>query len=1736
MPHEEESAPRPKFVDETPGSPFDDTFEFEENVPKRRPSRGASILRKFGNLGKNNNSGSNGAERDENARVTFDEHDDASSFAPQSEHPRKNEDHLLALEDDEDDNDDDHSFSATPRLGGIDDEDVGGHPTFEDVSLDAADQGDSDNKYATSSQTHQEMKRLRMGTRRNPKGNANVGRAKTLRWAKKNFHNPFEDPKKDGSVDETGMQNRADQVRTLYFNTPLPQNMVDEEGKPINRYPRNKIRTTKYTPLTFFPKNIMLQFQNFANVYFLVLIILGGFSIFGVTSPGLNAVPLIVIVIITAIKDAFEDSRRTVLDLEVNNTRTYILQGMENPNVSSDNVSLWRKFKKANSKILFQFIQFCKSRTTEEGKRKRLQARRAKLQGTRLSSDKPRGSLDSIEDYRMSADFGGARYSQDFDNLGRVVSKTDDVNIIDKDLPMNTECRFNKDYWKNVRVGDVVRIHNNDEIPADVILLSTSDLDGACYVETKNLDGETNLKVRQSLKCSHKIRNSRDVTRTKFWIESEGPHANLYSYQGNFKWMDRKDDELKNEPITINNMLLRGFTLRNTKWAMGLVIFTGDDTKTMLNSGITPTKKSRISRELNFSVLINFLLLFILCFISAIANGANYGKENQSRNSFEFGTVAGKPATNGFVSFWVAVILYQSLVPISLYISVEIIKTAQAAFIYGDVLLYNARLDYPCTPKSWNISDDLGQIEYIFSDKTGTLTQNVMEFKKATVNGVSYGRAYTEALAGLRKRQGVDTDSEGRREKEEIAKDKDIMINELRAISSNSQFSPDDLTFISKEFVRDLQCDNGEYQQRCCEHFMLALSLCHSVLVEPSKQDPNKLDLKAQSPDEAALVGTARDVGFSFVGKTKKGLLVEIQGVTKEFRILNVLEFNSSRKRMSCIVQIPPANPGDDPRALLICKGADSVIYSRLKRSGAANDETLLERTALHLEQFATEGLRTLCLAQREISWPEYVKWNKKYDAAAAALTNREEQLDEVADMIERELVLLGGTAIEDRLQDGVPDSISLLGEAGVKLWVLTGDKVETAINIGFSCNLLTNEMELLIVKQAGDDVEEFGSDPFEVVNTLLTKYLREKFSMTGSETELSDAIREHGLPQGEFGVVIDGDALKLALSNDDIRRKFLLLCKNCKAVLCCRVSPSQKAAVVKLVREWLSVMTLAIGDGSNDVAMIQSADVGIGIAGEEGRQAVMCSDYAIGQFRYLTRLILVHGRWSYKRLAEMIPQFFYKNVIFTLALFWYGIYNDFDGSYLFEYTYVMFYNLVFTSLPVIFLGILDQDVNDTVSLIVPQLYRVGILRLEWNQYKFLWYMFDGLYQSIICFFFPYLVYHKTMIASNNGLGLEHRYYVGVMVTTIAVVTCNTYILLHQYRWDWFTTLFIALSCLVVFFWTGIWTSSISSGEFWKAGARVYGSPSFWGVFFVSVLFCLLPRFTWDCYNKMFNPRDVDIVREMWLRGDFDHYPQGYDPTDPNRPNISKGGRFGENVISLGALSNGVGDDYSHDTVTTEEIPMHVMDFQDGSPRQFMKEEPWKSSPRENQDLLYSPRIQQQQEQQKQQQDSDHLSKSEQLRKLEQLRQLEQLEKLEEAEQEQQLQLSSMTGASNTPKSMTTAPQAPSFYRPLRSPHGPIRASYDVPRGPYIPRSSQDPPRGSYNYPRHSYDRARASMDRPRRSRVDGDPTRASLERTRTDMLANNQLDYRYSTDRARTSLDLPGVTHAVNLMNQGKK
>jgi phospholipid-translocating ATPase len=1017
------------------------------------------------------------------------------------------------------------------------------------------------------------------------------------------------------------------------------------------------------------------------------------------------------------------------------------LVGWENVNVEEDNVSFWRRFKKGNTRV-FGAVWHAISGTwkkKEDAKPKpqkgahvdprlSIQTTHSPWDATGTPHSQRQSFMSAREDIQMtpvpsplpkSSNAPPPDLDVDVTSPTRLANQlaAHDIkgDLVNRDLPISGKARFHKDAWKSLVVGDFVRIYNDDEIPADIIILATSAADGACYVETKNLDGETNLKVRSALRCGRSIKHARDCERAQFVIDSEPPQPNLYKFNGAINWQqqlpwnEHGEPVPMSEPISIDNMLLRGCNLRNTEWALGIVIFTGHDTKIMMNAGITPSKRARIARELNFNVICNFGVLLVMCLIAAIANGIAWAQTDSSLHWFEYGSIGGTPGLTGFITFWASIIQFQNLIPISLYISLEIVRTLQAYFIYSDLGMYYEPIDQPCIPKSWNISDDVGQIEYIFSDKTGTLTQNVMEFKKATINGQPYGEAYTEAQAGMNKRLGIDVEQEAAQVKAEIARAKLRALAGLRELHDNPYLHDEDLTFIAPDFVDDLAGKHGEEQQKANEHFMLALALCHTVISEKQMGDKTKMIFKAQSPDEAALVSTARDMGFTVLGMHNDMLELNIMGEDRHYPVLNTIEFNSSRKRMSSIIRMP------DGKIMLFCKGADSVIYSRLKKG---EQRELRLQTAKHLEMFAVEGLRTLCIAQRELSEQEYIAFRKEHDIAAKALENREEKLEEVADKIEQDLTLLGGTAIEDRLQDGVPDTIALLGDAGIKLWVLTGDKVETAINIGFSCNLLNNDMDLLRIQVNEDESGQTSEDDYlQAAEQELDRGLT-GFNMTGSDEELKKAKRDHEPPAPTHGLVIDGFTLRWVLS-DRLQQKFLLLCKQCKSVLCCRVSPAQKAAVVSMVKNGLDVMTLSIGDGANDVAMIQEADVGVGIAGEEGRQAVMSSDYAIGQFRFLQRLVLVHGRWSYRRLAESISNFFYKNMVWTWSVFWYQAFCNFDISYIFDYTYILMFNLFFTSVPVVLMGVLDQDVSDKVALAVPQLYRRGIERLEWTQTKF---------------------------------------------------------------------------------------------------------------------------------------------------------------------------------------------------------------------------------------------------------------------------------------------------------------------------------------------------------------------------------------------------------------------------------
>ncbi|OBZ91812.1 Phospholipid-transporting ATPase DNF1 [Choanephora cucurbitarum] len=1273
------------------------------------------------------------------------------------------------------------------------------------------------------------------------------------------------------------------QRRKIYVNMKPPASDYDEKGRLIGHsYVPNRIRTAKYTPLSFIPKNLFEQFRNVANLYFLFLVILQCFPIFGVVEPAVSALPIIAILIITGIKDAIEDTKRNKSDQRVNRARTLTLIHWKNVNLPEQ-----EKGRFHTVHVLLGFFCMLAGVDNRFTHTYRMAFVRKPSQPVELDFDRPLNQVDENTSEENQSTSDNQPSSSTFYNKVRLRSgtfRTDlngffksssaagkqiyrpgiiphsvlhrtttasirrrsssvhintDCSALSPDEPPSPECKVGWQYvqWQDVQVGDYVMIQNDEEVPADIIILSTSEKDNLCYVETQNLDGETNLKVRQGLKATGELRTVHDCERAYFYFESEPPNVNLYQYNGVMRWdIEQPDGEStvthqKTEAVTYNNLLLRGCVLRNTRWAIGVIVYTGAETKIMLNSGSTPSKRSKMSKATNPYVVANFCILAILCIISSVLSSVNFNASGSSRY-FDYGIEGTSASYLGFITFWVTLILYQNIVPISLYISVEIVKTLVAYFVYADLDMYHEPTDAPCIPKTWNICDDLGQIEYIFSDKTGTLTQNVMESRKATINGISYGMGKTEASAGADIRQGSDISD---MKQDDLDHAREIMYSKQATLFENKYIGPNP-TLIDPAIYNDLERD--DLHAASVAHFFSALALCHTALADrPDRTDRHHIEYKAQSPDESALVASARDLGFVFLGRESNVLTVEVMGRKKKYDLLNVLEFNSNRKRMSVIVK-----PHESDRIVLLCKGADSVIYDRLCTDFGDQHELdqaqarLREITLEHLEGFANEGLRTLCLAYRFISQREYRSWNRRFQEASAAIYSREDRIEEICEEIEVNMLLMGGTAIEDRLQDGVPETIAELSRSGIKLWVLTGDKTETAINIGFSCNLITLDMELVVVK-----AEDRESTASELERAL------ERVDRVGDTKRCA--------------LVIDGITLKFALE-PQTETKLLDLGTRCASVVCCRVSPKQKAQVVRLVKKGLRVMTLAIGDGANDVSMIQEANVGVGISGVEGRQAVMASDYAIAQFRFLQKLLLVHGRWSYLRIAEMVMGFFFKNIVWTFVLFWYQLFCQFNGSMMFEYVLVTLYNVVFTSLPIIFMGIWDQDLNAKVSSLYPELYRMGLRNDKFKTWRFYLTVLDGIYQSSVCFFFPYMLLLGGPV-DPEGRDQNGMYSFGTIVSSIVVIVANLFVVVSLYSFTWIQILVISLSILVYYVIVCIYAQF---NTFLFAGQHsLFGTGNYWMTLILTIVACFLPRVVAKHYRHQYRPYDNDIIREQEL-------------------------------------------------------------------------------------------------------------------------------------------------------------------------------------------------------------------------------------------------------------------------------
>ncbi|XP_024973098.1 probable phospholipid-transporting ATPase 4 [Cynara cardunculus var. scolymus] len=998
--------------------------------------------------------------------------------------------------------------------------------------------------------------------------------------------------------------------------------------------------------------------------------------------------------------------------------------------------------------------------------------------------------------------------------------------------------------WMNIRVGDVLKVEKDQFFPADLLLLSSSYEDGICYVETMNLDGETNLKVKRSLEATLTLDDDAAFKDFKGTIKCEDPNPNLYAFVGNLEY-DRQIF-----PLDPSQILLRDSKLRNTGHVYGVVIFSGHDSKVMQNATKSPSKRSTIEKQMDKIIYVLFTLLVLISLISSIGFAIKTGY--QMPNWWYMPQDAKKiynptrPFLSGCIHLITALILYGYLIPISLYVSIELVKVLQALFINRDIHMYDEETGTPAQARTSNLNEELGMVDTILSDKTGTLTCNQMDFLKCSIAGIPYGMRSSEVELAAASQMAEDLEGHGHDFSRTGGQNGSEI--ELETVPTpKGESSPTRIKGFSFEDHR-LMNGNWSREPNADVHllFFRVLALCHTAIPELN-EETGTYSYEAESPDEGAFLVAAREFGFEFCKRTQSSILVREQHysyeepIEREFKILNLLDFTSKRKRMSVIVQ------DETGQILLLCKGADSIIFDRLAKNGRVYEEA----TTKHLNDYGEAGLRTLALAYRKLEESEYSAWNDEFVKAKTAITgDREAMLERVSDMMERDLILIGATAVEDKLQQGVPQCIDKLAQAGLKLWVLTGDKMETAINIGFSCSLLRQGMKQICITTTVD-----------MLNQDSKKAVKENIVM--QITNASQMIKLEKDPHAAFALIIDGKMLSYALE-DDLKHQFLSLAVDCASVICCRVSPKQKAMVTRLVKEGTGKTTLAIGDGANDVGMIQEADIGVGISGVEGMQAVMASDFSIAQFRFLERLLVVHGHWCYKRIAQMICYFFYKNIAFGLTLFYFEAFTGFSGQSVYDDWYMLLFNVVLTSLPVIALGVFEQDVSSEICLQFPALYQQGPRNLFFDWYRIFGWMGNGLYCSLIVFFLNIIIFYDQ--AFRVGGQTADMTVVGTAMFTCVIYAVNCQIALTMSHFTWIQHFLIGFSIIAWYVFLilyGMLSPELAGNAYKIFVEALAPAPIFWLSTLLVTVACNLPYLAHISFQRSFNPMDHHVIQEI---------------------------------------------------------------------------------------------------------------------------------------------------------------------------------------------------------------------------------------------------------------------------------
>ncbi|KAG6763373.1 hypothetical protein POTOM_030787 [Populus tomentosa] len=915
---------------------------------------------------------------------------------------------------------------------------------------------------------------------------------------------------------------------------------------------------------------------------------------------------------------------------------------------------------------------------------------------------------------------------------------------------------FRQKKWKDIQVGEILKIQANETFPCDIVLLSTSEPTGVAFVQTVNLDGESNLKTRYA----------KQETISKIpGEEMINGLINVVSICAAV-WLRRHKDELDILPFYRRKDFAHGAPQNFNYYGWGLEIF---------------------------------------------------------------------------FTFLMSVIVFQIMIPISLYISMELVRVGQAYFMIRDMLLYDEESNSRFQCRSLNINEDLGQIKYVFSDKTGTLTENKMEFQRASIWGVDY--------------------SDGRT----VSRNDPVQAVDGNILQPKMEVKVDPQLLDLSRSGKDTKGAKHVHD------FLLALAACNTIVPlvvdDTSDSTVKLLDYQGESPDEQALAYAAAAYGFMLTERTSGHIVINIQGerqrylfttffylfycqflghifanilmmittatsvivnmngcqavnwletvwlliqyysgisginISEEyvhlkcrFNVLGLHEFDSDRKRMSVILGCP------DKTVKVFVKGADTSMFSVIDRSLNTN---IIHATEAHLQTYSSMGLRTLVFGIRELNNSEFEQWHLAFEAASTAIIGRAALLRKVANNVENSLTILGASAIEDKLQQGVPEAIESLRTAGIKAWVLTGDKQETAISIGYSSKLLTSKMTSIIINSNSKQ-----SSRKSLEDALVTS---KKLTITSGITHNTGASNAASV--NPAGLIIDGTSL-VHILDSELEELLFELASKCSVVLCCRVAPLQKAGIVALVKNRTRDMTLAIGDG----------------------------DFPT----YVRSVALCFPEPNFGEHKEL-------HFVDTLSsLHRYVIFTSFTLTTAITEWSSMLYSIIYTALPTIVVGILDKDLSRRTLLKYPQLYGAGHRQEAYNSKLFWLTMIDTLWQSVAVFSIPLFAYWASSIDGSS---------IGDLWTLAVVILVNLHLAMDIFRWSWITHAVIWGSIIATFICVIVIDAVPIFTGYW-AIFHVAKTELFWLCLLAIVLAALIPRYVVKLLYQYYSPCDIQIARE----------------------------------------------------------------------------------------------------------------------------------------------------------------------------------------------------------------------------------------------------------------------------------